>query len=251
VLIVEHAKKLTDKTVEALVRYVRSGGKLLMTGMGAHAHERLRELCGVSASVGPTGDEKLEVEVGGMGIPLEHWLFRVELSTGTALLRAKDASGQNHPLLVKNRVGSGEAFYFATPLLTAHGNDVIPNELMKHVFETVTPSGQRRVTTDAPPSVEIVLRKQPERYVLHLVNMAKGERDVVTAARRRYTKITNIPPAPPCHVSLRLPTKPTSIRLVPQETTLKDWTYENGRLNAALPKFAIHQLMVVEVSPTP
>jgi len=248
VLIVEHAKKLTDKTAEALARYVDGGGKLLMTGMGPHAHERLRTLCGVAASVGSTGPETLEVEFDGKGVTMEHWLFRVELSSGMALLRAKDADGRNHPLLVKNSFGRGEAYYFATPLLTAHGKNVIPDALMKHVFGVVTPPDQRRVTTDAPATVEIVLRKQPGKCVLHLVNMAKGERDVVTAARRRYTKITNIPPVPPCRVSVRLPAKPTSIRLIPQNTTLEDWTYENGRLNAVLPEFAIHQLMVVEVA---
>ncbi len=251
VLIVEHAKKLTAKTVDALVRYVNGGGKLLMTGMGPHAQERLQELCGIAASVGPDGAETLDVEVDGKNMPLEHWLFRVRLSTGKALLHAKDADGQGHPLLVKNRAGNGEAYYFATPLLTAHGKNVIPDELMEHLFSLIAPPEQRHVTTDAPPTVEIVLRKQPDRYVLHLVNMANGERDIVTAARRRYTKIANIPPVPPCHVSLRLPAKPTSIRLVPQDTTLEDWTYENDRLNVALPEFAIHQLMVVELPPSP
>jgi len=244
-LIVEHAKKLTDRSAEALAQYVKQGGRLLMTGMGPHGRELLREVCGIGGSIGPKGSEPLTVDINGRNLSLEHWLFRTELSTATALLSATDHDGQSHPLLTKNTFGRGQAYYFATPLLTAHGKNVISDELMNCVFDQVAPASERYMTTNAPETVEVVLRKQDDRHVLHLVNMAPGQHDVVTAGRRPYRKVTDIPPVPPCRVSVRLPARPTSVRLEPQGVPVDGWTCEHGRLEVMLPGFAIHQMLVI------
>lgn len=58
--------------------------------------------------------------------------------------------------------------------------------------------------------------------------------------------ITDIPPAPSSHVSLRSASKPSALYLQPQNRKITDWKYEKGRVEIRVPQFAIHQMVVVE-----
>lgn len=244
-LIVEHPKRLTDRTVEGLVRFVREGGSLLMTGMGVGQDDRFKGALGAKVLSGPKGPEPLIAKLPGGPAPLDHWLFRLKCSTATTLLEADDADGQTHPILTKNPFGRGQAYCVPIPLLSKHGKNVVPDALLEAVFDLVLPPNERWVTTDAPATVEIVLRKKGDQLVLHLVNMAKGRREVSSGGRRKYTKITDIPAVPPCRISVRLPKKPASVELQPQGIRLDDWRFDAGRLEAEVPEFRIHQMVVM------
>jgi hypothetical protein len=137
----------------------------------------------------------------------------------------------------------------AIPLLSKHGDNVVPAGLLKQVFARVAPPSRRSVTTTAPEWVETGLRKKGSAYVLHLVNLAPGKREFNTVGRRQLVKITDIPPAPPCHVSVQLPARPRAVRLEPQGVALEAWRYETGRLEIDLPSFAIHQMVVMPIGP--
>jgi hypothetical protein len=149
-------------------------------------------------------------------------------------------------LLTCNEYGDGRAYYFATPLLTAHGDNVVPPQLMQRIFEAVVPSPQRWITTNASEHVEIVLRKRADSVVLHLVNMAEGEREVVKSGRRRYTTIHHLPAAGPCQVSIRTSRQPSRVTLQPQAMPLANWDYDAGRVQATVPQFQVHQMVVLD-----
>ncbi len=245
-VIVEHPKRLASKTVDALVDYVQGGGRLLMTGMGLGLDERLEKVFGIAGFTGPEGAEPLVFGDGAGSARFDHWLFRLEPSSATPLLQVQDAQGTTHPVLTESRFGQGTAYYVPLPLLTRHGKNVVPDSLFEAVFGRVLPEGERLLTTDAPDTVEVVLREQEGRQVVHLVNMHAGTRKVVAAGRRRYPMITEIPPVPPCCVSVRLPARPKSVELQPQGTAVKDWKYEGGRLEVNVPEVVIHQMVVIE-----
>ena len=248
VLIVEHAKRLDERDVAALVQHVRRGGTLLLTAMGINHGEGqpLHEVFGIGDFVAPKTAEKLSATIGGRDVPFDHHLWRFQLTGAETVLTVRDASGHARPILTRNRFGKGSAYYFATPLLTAHGNNVVPFELLRAVFEQVAPSSQRLVTTDAPSTVEVVLRSKGNNRVLHLVNMAQGDREVVKVGRRAYVSINSLPPVPQCHVSIRTPSKPKAVTLQPQGTALTGWIYQDGRVEVTVPQFDVHQMVVFE-----
>ncbi len=247
-LIVEHAKRLTTQELDALTDFVQGGGRVLLSAMGVnHGNGHpLHQVFGITGLVGPQAAEPLVVDVNGHSLSFEHHLYRCELATAETRIEVQDQAGNRHPLLTCNRFGDGEAYYFATPLLTAHGRNVVPVKLMQHVFQVVAPSSERWISTDAPQFVEVVLRQQPSSTVLHLVNMASGEREVVKSGKRQYVRIHSLPTVPPCHVTIRAAQKPTHVTLQPQDIPLADWSYEDGRVQATVPEFNVHQMVVLQ-----
>jgi hypothetical protein len=248
VLIVEHAKRLADRNVNALIEHVRNGGTLLVTGMGIHhgKNQPLYEVFGIADVAGPKAAERLTANVGDKTQSFEHHLWRFRLTTAEAVITVEDSTGHSRPILTCNQFSGGKAYYFATPLLSAHGDNVVPSELMQAVFEQVAPSSRRLVTTDAPQTVEVVLRNKGADRVLHLVNMAPGDRDVFKAGRRAYVRINSLPPVPACQVSVRTEWKPRAVYLHPQGTELAQWRYDGGRVEVTVPPFEVHQMVVFE-----
>ena len=131
--------------------------------------------------------------------------------------------------------------------MSKHGKNVVPKSLLEAVFDRASPKDERLLSTDAPDSVEVVLREKGGRYVVHLVNMHPGKREIIAGGRRRYPMITEIPPVAKCRISVRLPAEPKSVELQPQGTPVDGWTYESGRLDVAVPSFGIHQMVVIEL----
>jgi hypothetical protein len=86
-------------------------------------------------------------------------------------------------------------------------------------------------------------------FLLHLVNIAPGQRDRHPKAPRFVSlHVKDLPPAPACRVSLRLPQQPLSVRLQPQDKAISDWIWRDGRLDLTLPSFETHQMVVISTS---
>jgi hypothetical protein len=246
-LVVEHPRRLSKQTVTDLIKYVQSGGRLLMTGMGIGVDKRLEEVFGISVVAGPQGPEPLVFNDADAAAEFDHWLFRLKPSTATRLLAVEDAQGEAHAVLTKNELGEGTAFYVPLPLLSQHGKSAVPDCLLEAVFDHAIPREDRLLVTDAPDTVEVVLREQEGRYVVHLANMGPGEREIIAGGRRRYPLISEIAPVPKCHLSVRLRAKPQAAYLQPQGIALEGWKFQHGRLEADLPPFEIHQMVVIEL----
>jgi hypothetical protein len=120
-------------------------------------------------------------------------------------------------------------------------------ETLTALLEGALPAAQRHVTTTAAPELEVILRRAGPRSVLHLVNRGQGRRERLPGKPgSAVQRITDLPPAAPCTVSVRAATKPSSVTLQPEGKPLRRWTYENGRVEAEIPEFAIHQMVVFE-----
>lgn len=261
VLIVEHPAALAEGATQSFREYVSSGGTLLLTGMGITHGDDILDLCGVEEVI--DSDEPEEVVISGLEPSLRtyDWFYRATSGKGEVVVEAQDGEGERWPLLIRNRVGEGEVLYAAIPLLTmqpmplgegfcSHG------ELVQSIMEVVLPSEDRWVTIDAPDTVEVVLRRRDDAFVLHLVNRASGERKSTkylwrgSGFERQFfeeTRITDIPVVPSCRVSVRLPARPQTVSLQPDDERLSDWSFEDGRLEVTIPSFAIHQMVVMEL----
>ena len=245
-LLVEHPKVLTPKACEHLAAWVKGGGKLLMTGMGVARTTLREEVFGIAAAEGPAGGEPLTVRLDGRPHRFEHWLFRLRPAKARTLLDVTDAKGRTHPLLTRHRCGKGTAYGVPIPLLSRHGRNVVPPALVRAVFEAILPAGKRLLATDAPESVEVVLRRKGGAFACHMVNLARGRIESLRVNRREYRRITRIPAVPASRVWLRLPRRPATVHVEPGGRRVTDWRYADGRLEVRAPGFAIHQVVVAE-----
>ncbi|NLY00815.1 MAG: hypothetical protein GXY83_32385 [Rhodopirellula sp.] len=214
--------------------------------MGISQDQRFGELFGLKLLSSPRGPERLTANVNGTAYEFDHWFFKFEAVGAETLLEIEAANGSRHPLLSSAKLGKGRLYCVPFPLLSDHGKQAAPRPLLDDIFEKVLPLSERLLASDAPATVEVVLRRQGNRRIVHLVNMAPGEREILRADRRNYPLIHSLPPVPPCRVSVRLTERPSGVRLEPEGKPVEDCRHEDGRLTVDVPGFAVHRMVVIE-----
>lgn len=187
----------------------------------------------------------LTVSLNGESVAVPYGGYRVDLGQATVRLSATDSAGRAYPLLMEHRLGRGRVSAVPLPLFATY-EPIASGQLVRYLFDTLLPSMVRPLTTDAPATVEVILRRKANAHIVHLVNRAEGQREELKKQYGwPYYRITDIPPVPPCRVSVRLPAKPIHVRVVPDDSALTDWTFIDGWLRMTVPQFAIHQLLVI------
>jgi len=170
------------------------------------------------------------------------------LLTGHSIAAAGlvDAPPPDAPGPTRRTLGQGEVLCRAQPLFPETADAPAALAAAQKTLRECLPAAQRRVTTDAPPTVELVLRDKDGQTILHLVNIAPGQRERDAQALAFVNlHITELPPTPACRVSLQCAQRPQSVTLQPQAQPLPDWTWRDGRLEFTVPTFATHQMVVV------
>lgn len=246
-LIVEDPAALSENNIKDLRKFTESGGTILVTGRGI-IPKNMAELLGISVSENGVTPAGLMVTDNKDVYSFKHTLYQTKTKGAEVLLYVKDAQGNEYPLFTSHPVGKGKAMAVLVPLLSEKKGMPykLPAALIKKIVEQALPSEQRLLVSDAPATVETVLRKKDDKHIVHMVNHAEGERELIKITWHKYYKITNIPPVPASHVSVKLAEKPKSVKLQPQNREVKNWQYKNGRLEVDVPGFAIHQMLVVE-----
>ncbi len=94
------------------------------------------------------------------------------------------------------------------------------------------------VTVNAPPCVDVSLRRSGEKLLIHLSNMAGMQ------TTPQYAVIDFIPPIGPVELTVCLDKKPREVLLEPgdQEIT-SNWS--DGKLRVVLPQLNIHNVVVI------
>ena len=118
--------------------------------------------------------------------------------------------------------------------------------LDRQAFEKAIPERERGVTTNAPETVEVSLRRLQNVHVVHLVNRAKGNRQKLDGnPGAGSTRITGIPPVARCKVSVRTSSRPRKVTIEPGGARAA-WKWRNGRAEVEVPQFPIHCMVVLE-----
>lgn len=207
-VIVENPVALSQSNIAALRKFTESGGTILVTGSGTML-AGLWDLLGISKPDDQTVNEELKVS-GRQSYTFKHKLYYSETKGAQILLAAQNAKGIKHPLLTANQVGKGKAMAVFVPLLSQEKgkNYTVPAALIKEILEQALPSAQRLLVTNAPETVETVLRQKNNQHIVHLVNHAEGDRELIKTTWHKYYYVTNIPPVRVITFTLKLEAKP-------------------------------------------
>lgn len=246
-LLVEDPLALTKETVAALRRFAERGGTVLLTGAGVVRVPGLDSLLGLAPAgeTLPGNVEETTVLRNGQTLRLRESVVLATPAPGTqTLLAATNGAGKTRPLLTRRAAGKGQVLCCLIPLFTPRDGRDVPAALVEAILQQALPEAARPFTTNAPATVETILRRKGIDQVLHLVNRAPGKRERVSDNAINKTRITDIAPVAPCRVTVRVPARPARVMLEPQGTALAGWNYENNRITVDLPGFAIHQMVV-------
>jgi hypothetical protein len=166
------------------------------------------------------------------------------LLTGKAVVQSGLADDPVEVEPQVKKVGRGKAYLLSRPLFQTQGEPDLGSARL--LLEKVLPPGVRRLITSAPESVEIVLRERGDQIIVHFVNVAKGTRSRDPKSKAFVSlRIDELPPAPPCRVSVALDRRPKSVLLQPQDKPVVNWAWNNGRVEFEVPGFDIHQMVVI------
>jgi hypothetical protein len=143
-----------------------------------------------------------------------------------------------YPGVLYNRIGKGQSIYFAGTFgefFNKYTNPDYKRMLLNAVYRFADPL----VITDAPGSVEIVLRRQDDRYILHLINMTgEMERPI-----QRIMPIYNIK----TEVNLHRPA--SCIRSITGQTPADFETHEKG-CRFTVPEIKEYEVFVIDTIDT-
>jgi hypothetical protein len=210
---------LSDAFCAVVADYVRSGGRVLVTGETSLGDEKgrsrpdfaLGDLLGIARKGSFNGS--FAVEAPGESRPASGTLQQVQ-STGTVTARmiSLDPAGSvkgfkdpmplspsQWPLVTRNTQGGGIAMYVAFDVGRLYAGSGL-----KHIEEFMTGLldeliEKRQVEVRAPYSVEVTVRTRnsPKRHIIHLANRTHSPGDM--------TKVTELVPVHDIEVSLASP----------------------------------------------
>ena len=235
---------MSDRMVAALQAYVARGGKLLVSG--AAAWERFGGEClGVTART-VEASKSYYVPAAEGAVPLYSPAWRLlECTTARPLgYLGKTALSDDqllpNPAATLRRVRRGKVLYVPGAVFRdfQHNRYPLTREFVDACVARL--AGPLDIAVEAPASVDVVLRRQGRRTIIHFVNRASG-----IPNQPGNGAIDEIPWAGPLAVRLRLPTAPRTVRLAYERVTA-EWSWSDGVLWVMVPWVRIHAALVVE-----
>ncbi|MCK4374685.1 MAG: hypothetical protein KAX19_05125, partial [Candidatus Brocadiae bacterium] len=245
VVVAPERDSMSDEMVEALKGYVRSGGRLLVSGSAAFERFGGRFLGVRGGKV--ESEASYHVSAGGGSVRVFSTAWRM-VKTGAA--RAFGRLGKTplleerllrSPAATLNKVGKGVVAYVPFDVFRFFGACRYPM-VRQFVGElTHALAGEMAIRVEAPTCVDVVLRKKADRTIVHLINRASG-----IPNRPNDGTVDEVPPVGPVTVEVKLPKRPASVSLALEESDF-DWKYvaRRGKAVATLDKVHIHAAIVV------
>jgi hypothetical protein len=140
------------------------------------------------------------------------------------------------PGVTIRRHGDGAAVLFAGPIFGSHYSHCDP-AIPLWLRKLLRDRAKAAVKIQAPPQVQVVLRRKANRLLVHLINTG-GER-----LMGGWPAFEGLRPATDVQVMLRCP-KPAAVIAQPGAEPI-DFKYEDGVLTTALPRLEIHRCLEV------
>jgi hypothetical protein len=242
--------RMSEQMAQALAAYARGGGRLLVTG--AASYERQAPDFWGARGAKTEEDKTYFLPVGGRAqtraATFPAW------SKQWRLLKAKsaqplgnlgttplpDAELTRYPGAVLHQVGAGRVVYVPWDACRYFRETRYPavREWIGELVAALQPDFELRV--QAPPMVDVILRRRGRRRLVHLVNRATG-----LSLEPPAKAVAAIPPVGPVAIELRVDAPPRKVWLAGDKSALV-WGWAEGKLWARVAEVAIHTALVVE-----
>jgi len=239
VVVLPECHLLPDDLRSALLDYVRGGGQLLM--VGAETVAIFKDELGVNFD-GEPAETGAYVKAGGALAWLNGVWQKVnpaEAKTVGQRYPNRDTRADGECASSINQFGKGQIGAIYGPLGSVYQRSHYPairhflGELMDRLFPNPM------IELEAPPCVEIALRKDDGKMMIHLANMAGMQ------VSNQYAVIDFIPSVGPLELSVRLDKEPQKVSLVPAESDISS-NWSDGKLHVTISKLGIHGVIVIE-----
>ena len=223
---------------QTLLRYARGGGHLLIVGAenAALFTTELQVAFAGKASEQPAFVPGAEVFGNVTGV----WQ-NVE-PAGAELIEQRfptfDSTRDAACAATVNPLGSGRiaAIYGPVGRVFAGTHAAATRQFLRKVVERVfTPMA----TLDAPPSVELALRRKSGKLAAHLINCTNMQ------VAADYAVPDFVPPVGPVEIGIRLGSRPARVTLEPGGRTLPG-TWASGAWSGRIDRIGVHDIVVFE-----
>jgi hypothetical protein len=252
VVVVPEQHAMSAEMVAALKQYVAAGGKLVLSGSAVF--DRFgAEFLGVTAGkVVAGGTYHLPADEGATPLTSATWRFvepngaRALCSLGTTPLL--DEYLLPHPGATLHRHGKGQVLYVPADLFRDFARSRYPltRALVGALVRKL--AGRLPIEVTGPRCLDVVLRRQGRRTLIHLINRASG-----IPNQPNNGAIDEIPAVGPVTVCWRGVERPRRVRQALEQTALT-WQHRGGRqgtLRITVPSVHIHSAVVIEPARPP
>ena len=240
VVVLPECYLLPDDLRSALLDYVQKGGQLLI--IGAETVGIFKDELGVDFIGEPTETGAYVKAGNAMAWSSGIWqkVNPVEAKIVCQRYPNHDTRKDGECAASINHFGKGQIGAVYGPLGGVYKRSHCPairhffGEVMSRLFPDPI------VKLDAPPCVEVSIRKNDSKILIHLSNMAGMQ------VSNQYAVIDFIPSVGPLELSLQLDKEPKNVSLMPAESDISSH-WSNGSLQVNIQKLDIHNVIVIEL----
>jgi len=238
-VVVPDSHKLTLEFRQALTAYVERGGSLLL--LGEKCARLFEPLLGAALEGAPAQRTAELASAGGITSADGIWQ-KVRPTTGRAagvIHPTRDTRKDGEVAATVNAFGQGKVGAVYGPLASVYFRSHHPwlRDFIGGLAAELFPDPG--VTVDGPPTLDVALRRTADgRLAVHLLNTAG------MPLPDRYGFTDAIPPVESVRLTVRTSARPRSVTWAPDGGDL-DWSWSDGRLTVAIPRLAIHGVVIV------
>jgi len=243
VIVAPERHAMSPAMVAALKEYVRTGGRLIVSGAESFARFGSAFLGVTKGQIEKQGTYHIPAADGAVPLFSDPWRL-VKPTTAQPIGRLGcslllDDKLVPHPAATINRVGRGAVAYIPAAIFRDFHHNRYP---LTRVFVGAVVrklAGRFGIEVAAPVCVDVALRRKGGATIVHLVNRSSG-----IPNQPNNGGIDEIPPVGPITITLRRQARPTSVT-VGLEAHPSTWKYTAGKLTITLSRVTIHAAVIV------
>jgi hypothetical protein len=244
VIVIAEQTCLPQALKDALLAWVKRGGKLLLTG--SHVVADYGEAALGARAEGEPDELTAFVPADGGAVNVSGVWQRVRTAGAKALaplLKTQEVKrGKTpYPAATIRKLGLGMIAAIHGPIATLYADYRYPRirSFAGDVLRALT--GPMPVEIDAPPWVQLTVREKPGQTIVHLVNT--GSTSPLSPVN---PYVEGVPPAGPITVRAQCDRRPKSVALEPDAGGLT-WKWSKGLLTATVGQLHIHSALVINL----
>jgi hypothetical protein len=242
-VVIPETTRLSARLTQSLENYARAGGLVVLSG--DHLARDYSAMVGASprGAVLPAG---IYLRVGNAAVPVSGPWQVVTPAPGTQALavrlteRDPQRNSTDQVVVTKRPLGQGAIVAIHGPVFRDYNLGHYPR-LRQFLGDLVSELNVSwRVTVEASPRLEVIVRQKDDRLLVNLLN--RGADEMLSPHRVVIEELT---PIENVIIRIRQDRRPKSVSCAPGNERV-EWSFDRGVVTARVPRVEIHQVLVVE-----